>query len=556
MTDATGTTTWDYNAAGEVEELDTPQGTIEYTYNLAGQRATMVEPAGTTTYTYDAAGRLDEIEDFNTDVTSYTYDAAGRISRRDLPNGTYETFAYDARSRVTDILTKNSSNATLASRGYVYDAVSQVTQVVEGAVTTDYDYDLAGQLIEEDKSTGYLANYTYDANGNRLTRTVNSVTETYSYDNGDKLTAITGGSDPRTYAYDAAGRTTAITRSGVATTFVYDFESRVTSISRTGLTTNTFEYNALDTRVEEVDSSGTATYLRDGVGVTAPVLSDGSANYTPSGEDRSGVKTTFHSGLKNADSQTNASQAVSAARLYDAFGNVLSSSGTWKSPFGTAGRFGYQEDADYGLKLLGHRYYDSSTGRFLTRDQRKDGRNWYVYCDNCPVRRGDPNGEKWHDPVWVAVDPEFKGSVIAYGDFEFRAGDYWRKKEIMPGYASDSRMDVDLIVILDEQGNVIDEWWLPGKNYNPWDSEEQSGYYVDAHGKVHAKDGAMPVTTRDEVARNTGLFGSAGGALLAEKFKRDWQAWIDEANNPATGFPLGYEPKPYSGGMPSPGRPK
>ena len=56
----------------------------------------------------------------------------------------------------------------------------------------------------------------------------------------------------------------------------------------------------------------------------------------------------------------------------------MSTSGTWTGPFGYAGNFGYQQDAS-GLKLLGHRYYDPSTGRFLTRDPIKDGRNWYAY---------------------------------------------------------------------------------------------------------------------------------------------------------------------------------
>jgi RHS repeat-associated protein len=78
-------------------------------------------------------------------------------------------------------------------------------------------------------------------------------------------------------------------------------------------------------------------------------------------------------------------------RTYDAFGNVVSSSGTWNGPFGNGGAFGYQEDAT-GLKLLGHRYYDSSIGRFLTRDPIKDGRNWYAYCGNDPVNRADPSG--------------------------------------------------------------------------------------------------------------------------------------------------------------------
>jgi RHS repeat-associated protein len=78
--------------------------------------------------------------------------------------------------------------------------------------------------------------------------------------------------------------------------------------------------------------------------------------------------------------------------MSDAFGNQLTSTGTWQGAFGYAGDFGYQEDAS-GLKLLGHRYYDSSTGRFLTRDPAKDGRNWYVYCDSAPISNADPDGQ-------------------------------------------------------------------------------------------------------------------------------------------------------------------
>ncbi|MBL8069450.1 MAG: RHS repeat-associated core domain-containing protein, partial [Armatimonadetes bacterium] len=74
------------------------------------------------------------------------------------------------------------------------------------------------------------------------------------------------------------------------------------------------------------------------------------------------------------DVQTSAAGAVSASRVYDAFGNDLSSSGSWASRFAYAGGFGYQQDLDTGLKLLGHRYYGSSTGRFLTRDPAKAAR--------------------------------------------------------------------------------------------------------------------------------------------------------------------------------------
>ena len=85
------------------------------------------------------------------------------------------------------------------------------------------------------------------------------------------------------------------------------------------------------------------------------------------------------------------SQALTGTRQYDAFGNLASTTGTWQGPFGYAGGFGYQEDAT-GLRLLGHRLYDASTGRFLTRDPIQDGRNWYVYCENDPIIFEDSPG--------------------------------------------------------------------------------------------------------------------------------------------------------------------
>ena len=95
---------------------------------------------------------------------------------------------------------------------------------------------------------------------------------------------------------------------------------------------------------------------------------------------------------------------IGATKTYDAYGNLTSNSGTWQGAFGYAGDFGYQEDGS-NLKLLGHRYYDSSTGRFLTRDPVKDGRNWYVYCGNSPLSRVDPNGY------------EFRGIELGTGYF-------------------------------------------------------------------------------------------------------------------------------------------
>jgi RHS repeat-associated protein len=172
--------------------------------------------------------------------------------------------------------------------------------------------------------------------------------------------------------------------------FVWTAGSRLASI--TAPTDNEgYTYNVFGTRAKV----GTRTFLRAGVGVTAGVLADGNADYTPGiSEVRSGTTTYSHSGLKHMAAQTGSGASVSATREYDAFGGVASSSGSWQGPFGAAGAFGYQTEAS-GLHLLGHRYYDASLGRFLSRDPIGDGSNWYAYCGNSPIGRVDADGGRW-----------------------------------------------------------------------------------------------------------------------------------------------------------------
>lgn len=113
--------------------------------------------------------------------------------------------------------------------------------------------------------------------------------------------------------------------------------------------------------------------------------------------------------------QTNSSQSLTVTQQYDAFGLLVSSTGTQTGPFGFVGGSGYQTDAS-GLMLLGHRYYDPSTGRFLTRDPAKDGRNWYGYTANQPTRKTDAAGQNAFLAVG-AMDPEpiSKGVLIVVG---------------------------------------------------------------------------------------------------------------------------------------------
>ena len=105
--------------------------------------------------------------------------------------------------------------------------------------------------------------------------------------------------------------------------------------------------------------------------------------------------------------------------LFDAFGMTVSRTGTTPTPFGFVGGAQYQTDADSGLMLLGHRYYDASVGRFISSDPIQAGDNWYAYCENNPLSRIDPDGKNWLTD-WLMK-------------YIKRVGDFWGKGDCGPG---------------------------------------------------------------------------------------------------------------------------
>jgi len=65
--------------------------------------------------------------------------------------------------------------------------------------------------------------YTYDAVGNRLTQTINSVTTTYVYDAANRLVSVNGVS----YTWDNNGNLT----SDGTNTYTYDYANRLVSLT-------------------------------------------------------------------------------------------------------------------------------------------------------------------------------------------------------------------------------------------------------------------------------------------------------------------------------------
>jgi RHS repeat-associated protein len=235
------------------------------------------------------------------------------------------------------------------------------------------------------------------------------VQENYTYDAGDHLLAA----GSKSYTYDLNGNCTSVTVEGLTTTRSYDYENRVTQITYPGGGTNTFQYNGLGLRTRKVDSAGTFSYVCDGAEVASPVLSDGAAVYTPGlSERRAGVSKFYHAdALGSTRGITHIGQSATDSLLYDGFGMTVSRTGSTPTPFGFVGAAQYQSDLDSGLMLLGHRYYDASVGRFLSKDPARQGHNGYIYCGNNPLTRTDPKG------LWIETLLDVAGLV--YDVYEF-----------------------------------------------------------------------------------------------------------------------------------------
>jgi RHS repeat-associated protein len=89
---------------------------------------------------------------------------------------------------------------------------------------------------------------------------------------------------------------------------------------------------------------------------------------------------------------------------YDAWGNILTTTGTLAESLGVINPLtyrGYVYDQETGLYYLQSRYYNPTIGRFINADalvatgQGLTGNNMFTYCGNNPVNRYDNDGESW-----------------------------------------------------------------------------------------------------------------------------------------------------------------
>ena len=154
-------------------------------------------------------------------------------------------------------------------------------------------------------------------------------------------------------------------------------------------------YDPTGLRVELQESAGTKKFVfdgqaylleTDGSGVTQAVYTNEPVTYgSLVSQRRSSTTSWYHyDGLGSTRQLTDAGQNTTDTYLYDAWGNLLTSSGSSENPFRWVGQPGYYYDRDTGLYYVRARSYQPTVARWMSVDPigHVGGWNLFAYARN------------------------------------------------------------------------------------------------------------------------------------------------------------------------------
>lgn len=403
VTDASGTYGFTYDNVGRLTSTTVQYSflpgqtfTNSYTYDAASNRTGFTAPDGSTyTYSYDTLNRLSTLNSSWAGNFGFSYDPLSRRTQLTRPNGINTDYSYDSLSRLLSVLHKAGAT-TIDGATYTVDGVGNRQSKLNhiNSTTDNYTYDLVYQLTQVAQGGSTTESYNYDTVGNR---TSSHLSPSYTVNSSNQLTATSSA----TYTYDANGNTLTKVDASGTTVYAWDFENRLSSITLpNGGGVVSFNYDPFGRRIQKSSASGTTYYSYDGDGVAEEVDASGSvlAKYAqgvgidePLAMSRNGATSYYHAdGLGTITSLTDGSGSAVAVYTYDSFGAPVSGGGV-TNPFRYTGR---EWDLETSLYYYRARYYSASPGRFITEDpiHFDGGINFYRYVENSPVNLVDPFG--------------------------------------------------------------------------------------------------------------------------------------------------------------------
>ena len=386
--------------------------------NLTKLTCSVLDSTWSTTYTYDKDNRSKTTTLSSGKVITNAYDAIGRLASRKIGLSsdyiTTLTYVPGNGTNKTTGLVSTYQNGSDAAYSYTYDDNGNITGITQGSTSITYEYDTANRLTRENNGlTNETVTYEYDVWGNILNRkvyayTVGDLTNVpyteikYEYTNsawGDQLTSY----DNTAITYDGMGNPTSYRG------YTFGWRGKQLVSAGNGTDTITYEYNEDGLRQKKTVNNVDTDYFYNGsvlIGMqrgTDKLLFSYDASGNVVSVDFNGMEYYY---LRNAQGDIvkliDASGASVVEYTYDTWGKEVQTTGSLAGTLGSFQPFryrGYVYDEETGLYYLQSRYYDPTTGRFISADtllstgQGVLGHNAYAYCSDNPIIRIDISGK-------------------------------------------------------------------------------------------------------------------------------------------------------------------
>lgn len=191
-------------------------------------------------------------------------------------------------------------------------------------------------------------------------------------------------------------------------TYTWQHGRQLASMSN-GSTTWNFTYNSDGLRTKRTNGTKTYSYVYNGDKLSQMTVGSDVLNFaydaagTPLTLDHNGTVYYYVTNIQgDVIGILDSAQIMVVQYHYDAWGNLLSTTGTKSTTLGTLNPLryrGYLFDTETNLYYLSTRYYNPTLGRFLNADafastgQGILGNNMFAYCGNQPVAYSDHSGE-------------------------------------------------------------------------------------------------------------------------------------------------------------------